>query len=238
MYTAAVERELSFHMLHEKDLSPIRFARICRADGKEIPQDHIVKGYEYRDGDYVILHDEDFKKADVHKTKSIDIVEFSEAASIDPIYFEKPYYLEPAPGAGKAYVILREALIKSGKVGVAKYVLRNKEHVGILKAEGNALILDQMRYKDEMTKPKLTIPAGHPAKNEIAMAIKLIDQFSGAFHPEKFHDAYSKDLEKVIEKKAHGKPVHVKGVEPVPTKAPDIMAMLKASLEKEHAKAR
>ncbi len=236
MYGAAVDRELQFNMLHEKDLSPIRFVRVCSAEGKPVPFPDIVKGYEFRKGDYVILHDEDFEKANVHKTKTIDVIEFSDAQEVEMKYFEKPYYLEPDPNAAKAYILLREALKKSGKVGIAKFVLRNKEHLGLLKPEGNLLMIDQLRFKDELKKPHLNIPERSATGREVVMAIKLIDQLSAHFHPEKFHDAYSQDLKKIINKKAHGKPIHLKGKEPVPTKVPDIMTMLRASLEKEHRK--
>ena len=236
LYSASRERELDFDMLHAKDHSPIRFARICRAEGKEVPYQDIVKGYEYRKGDYVILDDEDFKKADARKTKTIDIFEFTDADEIDPIYFEKPYYLAPEERAAKAYVLLREALKKSHKVGVAKYVLRNKETIGILKVEGDLLVLDQARYKDELRTPKITVPKIKTTAHEVSMALKLINELQGHFQPGKYHDSYSAELKKVIAEKAHGKTIKVKGKAPVATKVPDIMDVLRSSLEKEHKK--
>jgi len=240
LYTASVERELSFHLLHEKDVSPIRYARICREEGREVPSEDIVKGYEYRKGDYVILHDEDFQKADLRRTKSIDVFEFVEEKEVDPIYFEKPYYIEPEEGAGKAYVILREALAKSKRVGVAKYVLHNKEHLAVLKPEGDMLMLVNLRFKDELTRPKLKIPKGKSSQREVDMALRLIDQLTEHFKPEKFHDSYSGELKKIIAKKARGKTVKSKSKAPTPTDVPDIMSMLKKSLEKKksHAHAR
>ena len=233
MYSASVERELSFHLLHEKDLSPINYLRVCREEGTEVPHEEIVKGYEYRKGDYVILHDEDFAKANLKRTKTIDIAEFTAENEIDSIYLEKPYYLEPDERAGKAYVILREALAASKKVGVATYVLHDKEHLGILKAEGDVLVLDQLRFKDEIKKPNLKIPKTKTSVREVHMALELISHLTKHFHPEKFHDAYSGEVRKMIAKKAHGKVVHVKGKTPVPTKVPDIMAVLRKSLQKE-----
>src|SRR5205085_12350597 len=115
---------------------PIRFAKICRADGREISYNDIVRGYEYQEGDYIVLTDEDFKKANPKKTKTIEISEFVEEKEIDPIYFEKPYFLEPDKNAEKPYALLREALRRSKKVGIAKYVIRNKEHLGAVKAHG------------------------------------------------------------------------------------------------------
>src|SRR5215211_1486354 len=123
LYSATQEHGLNFDMLHKKDLSPIRYARICKADGKEIPYKDIVKGYEYQKGDYVVLVEEDFKRANIKKTKSIEMIEFTKESEINPLYYEKPYYLEPDKGADKAYVLLREALLKSKKVGIAKFVL-------------------------------------------------------------------------------------------------------------------
>ncbi|MFZ2804538.1 MAG: Ku protein [Patescibacteria group bacterium] len=233
LYSASVEREFNFQLLHKKDLSPISYARVCRAEGKEVPYEDVVKGYEYRKGDYVILHDEDFEKVDLKRTKSIDISSFTDESEIDPIYLEKPYYIEPDERAVKAYLILREALRVSHKVGVASYVLHNKEHLGILKVEGDVLVLDQLRYKEELKKPGLKVPKGKTSKREIDMALKLINQLTEHFHPEKYHDAYSDELKKVIAKKAHGKPVKAKGKEPKPTKVPDIMSVLRKSLEKE-----
>lgn len=233
MYSASVERELRFHLMHEKDLSPINYARICRAEGIEVPHEDIVKGYEYRKGDYVILHDEDFAKANLKRTKAIEIFEFTKQSEIDPIYLEKPYYLEPDEHAAKAYVILREALNASRKVGIATYVLHDKEHLGILKAEGDVLILDQLRFKDEITRPDLKIPHLKTPAREIHMALELIDQLTKHFHPEKFHDSYTAEIKQVIAKKAHGKTVRVKGKAPTPTKVPDIMSVLRASLRKE-----
>jgi DNA end-binding protein Ku len=133
LYSATAGMGLDLTMLHKKDISPIRYARICRADGKEIPYEDIVKGYEYQKGDYVILTDEDFKKASVEKTKAIEIESFVKESEIDPIYFEKPYYLEPEKGAQKAYALLRESLKKSKKIGLAKFVLRNREHLAAIR---------------------------------------------------------------------------------------------------------
>lgn len=232
LYSGSIEREVQFHLLHSKDLSPIRYARVCRAEGKEIPYEDVVKGYEYRKGDYVILHDEDFEKADARKTKSIEIFTFTDADEIDMMYFNKPYYLEPDEHAAKAYILLREALSKTKKVGVAKFVLRNKEHLAVLKPEGDVLVLVQLRYKADLVKPKIEVPKGRTTEREIDMAIKLIDQLNGHFHPEKYHDEYSGALKRVIAKRAHGKPVKPKGEAPEPTNVPDIMAVLRASLER------
>ncbi|MGE5297894.1 MAG: Ku protein [Acidobacteriaceae bacterium] len=240
LYSATSGTGLDFDMLHKKDLSPIRYARVCRSDGHEIPYDEIVKGYEYRKGDYVVLTDEDFKKANARKTQTVDIVDFSDEDKIDSIYYEKPYYLEPDKGAERAYMLLREALKRSKKVGIAKYVLRNKEHLGVIKPMKNAIVLNQLRFKDEIRPPEgLNLPEIKEAKGkEIDMALALIDQLTEPFDPEVYKDTYKQELTKVIEAKVKGKPVEQKDSEPEPTEVRDLMAALKQSLEKERARAR
>jgi DNA end-binding protein Ku len=236
LYSAtATEERLSFDMLHKKDLSPIRYARVCRTDGKEIPYQDIVKGYEYKEGDYVVLTDEDFKKASPRKTKTIDILDFAKETEIDTIFYEKPYYLEPDKGAEKAYALLREALKKSKKVGVASFVLRNKEHLAVIKPYGRAILLNQLRFQEELRKPEgLNLPEASKARNkEIDMALALIDQLSEPFKPEEYKDTYKRELKKVIEAKAKGKKLKVKEKVPEPTDVVDLVAMLKASLNKQ-----
>lgn len=225
-------------MLHGKDLSPIRYAKICRADGNEVPYEDIVKGYEYRKGDFVVLTDEDFERANAKKTKTIDIVEFSDEDEIDIRYFEKPYYLEPDKGADKPYALLREALTKSKKIAIAKFVLRNREHLAALKPVAGALVLEQMRFPAELREPSgLKLPEKVDVKgNEVEMALKLIDQLTQPFIPEDFHDTYTEELEKVIDAKVKGKPIVDDEKAPANTEVKDLMAMLKASLEKEQAK--
>jgi DNA end-binding protein Ku len=238
LYSATAGERLSFDMLHKKDLSPIRYARICREDGKEIPYEDIVKGYKYEDGDYVILTDEDFKKANVRKTKAVDIVDFTKESEIDPIYYEKPYYLEPDKGAAKPYALLREALKKSKKVGIAKFVLRNREILAVVKPHGNAIILEQLRYDKELrSTSELNLPKAESTSKEVDMALKLIEQLTTHFKPEKYKDTYEEELKEVIAAKAHGRKPKVKGKEPEPTEVRDIMALLQRSLES-HQKVR
>jgi DNA end-binding protein Ku len=241
LYSATAGTELSFNLLHKKDLSPIRYARICRADGKEVPYEDIVKGYEYQKGDYVILTDEDFKKVSARKTKTIDILDFAKESEIDTIYFEKPYYLEPDKGAEKAYTLLREALKKSKKVGIANFVLRNKEHLAAIKPFEDAIVVNQLRFKDEI-KPitELNLPKAKAAAKgkEIEIALALIDHLTDHFKPDSYKDTYKKELEKVIQAKAKGKPIKIKEEkEPEPTEVADIMRLLKESLERERVRA-
>ncbi|MBW3538502.1 Ku protein [Candidatus Parcubacteria bacterium] len=228
---------LDLNMLHKQDLSPIRYAKICRADGKEVAYEDIVKGYEYQKGDYVVLTDEDFKRANAKKTKTIEISEFTGEDEIDIRYFEKPYYLEPDKGAEKPYALLREALNRSKKVAIAKFVLRNREHIAAIKPVGKALVLNQMRFTSEIREPSgLKLPDEAVAGKEVDMALALIEQLTEPFIPEDFHDTYTEELEKVVRAKAKGKQPAAKGQEPENTQVKDLMAALKASLEQEKAK--
>ncbi len=242
LYSATAGTEISFNMLHKKDLSPIKYVRICRKDGKEVPYEEIVKGYEYQKGDYVVLTEEDFKKISAKKTKTIDILDFSMESEIDTIYFEKPYYLEPEKGAEKAYILLRDALKQSKKVGIATFVMRNKEHLAAIKTFEDVLVLNQLRFQDEIRTPdELNLPKVKAAAKgkEIEIALSLIDHLTGKFKPESYKDTYKKDLEKIIKAKAKGKPIKIKEEkEPHATEVADIMKLLKESLEKEHVRAR
>jgi DNA end-binding protein Ku len=240
LYSASLERRLNFDMLHKTDLSPIRFARICRLDGREIPYEDIVKGYEYQPGDYVVLTDQDFNKANVRKTKTIDIEEFTDAKQIDPMYYVKPYYLEPGKGAEKPYAVLREALKKSGKVAIAKFVLRNREHLAALTVQSDVLVLNQLRFSDEIKKPEdIKIPDKKTANNrEVDMALALIDQLTAAFKPSQFKDEYTQELKKVIDARIKGRRPKAKGKAPRATRVPDLLNTLQKSLKKQQRAAR
>jgi DNA end-binding protein Ku len=219
-------------MLHATDHSPIRYARVCRKDGKEIPYDEIVKGYEYRDGDYVELTNEDFKKADVRKTKTIDIKQFTDEKEIDTRYYEKPYYLEPVKGAERAYTLLRQALEKSGKVALAKYAMRARDNMAAIKPVGRVLVLNQLRFPADVRNPgNLNIPDEKAANEEVKMALALIDQLTKPFIPEDWHDTYTEELEEIIEEKAKGLKPKARGKAPEQTKVKDLMTTLKASLD-------
>lgn len=234
LYTAVAERGLDLDMLRRQDLCPIRYARVCRDTGEEVPYEDIVKGYEYRKGDYVVLEDEDFKRASARKTQTIDITEFVDSKEIDPKLFEKPFYLEPTKQARNAYALLREALRKTGKVGVGQFVLRNREHLVAVRPEEDVIVLEQMRFASEVRKHAgLDLPGEDEVnKRELEIAIKLVDQLTEPFKPEQFHDTYREELERVIAEKAQGKPPRPAEEAPVPTAAvPDLMAKLRESLE-------
>lgn len=234
LYSASEERELEFHMLHKEDLSPIRFARICRAEGKEIPYEDIVKGYEYSKGEFVILTEEDFRAANIRKTKTVDIMLFADVADIEPKFFDSPYYLEPAKGAEKPYVLLREVMKRTGQAGIGKFVLRQKEILCLIKPEGNFISLNRLRFSEQLRQPDdLKVPVEIELNDqELGLALQLVGQLSGKFEPEKFKDEYTKELKDVIEKKAKGETVAVSGQEPVPTRVADLMSVLEASLAK------
>jgi len=233
MYTAVKEARPDFTYLHKKDLSPIHYAKVCKTDGKEIPFQDIVKGYEYEKGDYVVLQDEDFKRADIRKTQTIDITDFVNRDEIDIKLLEKPYYLEPTRESKKAYALLCEGLARTGKVGIGSFVMRTREHLVLLKPEEGLLILEQMRFQSDIAKPaELNIPVEEKlSPRELDLAIKLIDQLTSAFHPEQYKDTYTEELMKIIDSKAHGKKPQPAGEKPIPTAVPDLMAKLRESLE-------
>lgn len=235
LYSATEEHSITFDMLHRRDLSPIRFARICKAEEKEVPYSEIVKGYEYQKDEYVVIKEEIFKQIE-QKSGAIEILHFADSCEIDSIYFEKPYFLEPGKGAEKAYALLRETLRQSDKVGVVKFVFRNKEHLGILRTYMNVIVLDQIRYAGEI-RPfnELKLPKeGQINKKEIEMALKLVHQQTEKFKPEAHRDEYTQKLKEAIEAEIQGKPISKKGASAArPSKVHDIMSLLKKSLEKE-----
>lgn len=236
LYSASRERELKFVLLHAKDHCRIHYARICEADGKEVPYEEIVKGYEVEKGRFVVLTEDDFKKANREKTSAIEILHFADEQEIDPIYYERPYFLGPDKKASKAYAILCEALCRSKKVAVCRYVLHHHERIGIVKAEGGALVLIQMRLQSELTLPKKVDLPKKVAQEEVKMAIALIDKLTKPFKPQKYKDTYVEDLKQIIRKKARHRKVLAKGHAVRPSKVQDLTALLRASLEKRVSK--
>ncbi len=233
MYTASHEREFKFVMLHEKDHSQIRYARICKTEEREVPWEEIIKGYEYQSGEFVILNDEDFSKANLTRSKSIEIVDFVKESDIDTIYYSKPYYLEPEKNAGSPYSLLREALRKSKQVGVARYIIHNHEHIGVIKPYGEMIVLNELRYDNEVVpSTDFNIPEKkRVSAKELEVAIQLIDHLTTSFDPTKYKDTYAEEIHKIIKQKAKGRKVRPKGQEPIPSKVQDIMSLLKASLD-------
>jgi DNA end-binding protein Ku len=234
LYSASQDRALHFKLVHKGDHCPIGYEKICKSTGKEIKGTEIVKAYELDNGVTVTLDNEDFKKANAHKTSTIDIESFAEEDEIDPIYYEKPYYIEPNKKAEKAYVLLREALKETKKVGIATFVLREKEKLGVIRVSDNILILNQLRFEDEIKEPSgIKFPEGKKSTGkEMEIAKMLIDKLSEPFKINKFKDTYTEELLEIINQKAKGKKPKQKGSIPTYTEMTDMMAMLKKSLEK------
>ena len=236
LYPATRREELKFRLLRESDLSPVNYKRVAEKDGKEVPWNQIVKGYEYEKGKYVILKDEDFQRVDLEATQTVDIQDFVEQEEIDPIFFYKPYYLEPQKGGDKAYALLRDALKDSGKVGIAKVVIKTREYLAGVKPEDGVLVLELMHFADELADPgKLHVPKKtEVGKREMNMAKSLIDGMSSKWNPEKYKDDYREALMEVIEEKveAGGKEIEEKPKKsPKPTKVIDLVSVLQKSLE-------
>ena len=241
LYPATRREELKFRLLRESDLSPVSYKRVAEKDGKEVPWNQIVKGYEYEKGKYVILKDEDFQRVDLEATQTVDIQDFVEQEEIDPIFFYKPYYLEPQKGGDKAYALLRDALKDSGKVGIAKVIIKTREYLAGVKPEDGVLVLELMHFADELADPgKLHVPKKTEiGKREMNMAKALVDGMSSKWNPEKYKDDYREALMEVIEEKvdAGGKEIEEKPKKaPKPTKVIDLVSVLQKSLEQTGAK--
>jgi DNA end-binding protein Ku len=236
LYPATRREELKFRLLRKSDLSPVNYKRVAEKDGQEVPWDEIVKGYEYEKGKYVILKDEDFERVDLEATQTVDIQDFVDQEEIDPMFFYKPYYLEPQKGGDKAYILLRDALEESKKVGIAKVVIKTRQYLAGVKPEDGALVLELMHFADELADPsKLHVPKKvNVGKREMNMAAALIDSMSSKWNPEKYHDDYREALMEVIEEKveAGGKEIEEKPKRaPKPTKVIDLVSVLQKSLE-------
>jgi DNA end-binding protein Ku len=219
-------------MLDKKDHANIKFKRVNENTGKEVPWPNIVKGYKLPNDDYVVLSEEDFAKASAKKTKVVEITDFVNEDEIDSVYFETPYYLEPDKSGARAYALLREALVKTKKVGIATFVMRSKESLAILRPSSKVIVLNRIRFAEEIRDPAdLNLPAKAEVKaNELKMAVSLIEQLSGKFDISKYKDTYSGELMKVIKAKAKGVKVKEPKLKIVHTKSKDLMDQLKASL--------
>jgi DNA end-binding protein Ku len=231
MYSATQQSDLDLDMLDKKDHSNIRFKRVNESTGREIAWENIVKGYKLN-GDYVILDEEDFAKASPRKSKILEISEFVNEKDVDSIYFETPYYIEPEKSGAKAYILLRNALNKSGKAGLGSFVLRTKESLCLVRPSGKILLVNKIRFDQEIRPvSELSVPSATIKPAELKMAMHLIDQLSGEFDISKYKDTYSGELLKIIKAKAKGKEIDVPHMKVVHSKAKDIMAQLKESIE-------
>jgi DNA end-binding protein Ku len=241
LYPASRREELSFRQLRKSDLSPINYKRVAEVDQKEVPWEDIVKGFEYEKGQFVVVTDEDFKRANVEATQTVDISDFVNLDDIDPMFFDKPYYLEPQKGGKKAYALLRDTLKETGKVGIAKVVIKTKQHLAAVKPKGNALVLELMHFAEELLESnELDLPKGDEAvgKKELDMAKALVESMTSKWEPDKYKDQYTEQLKKVIEEKveAGGKELPApKGKAKAPTNVVDLVAILKKSIEENTA---
>jgi DNA end-binding protein Ku len=230
--------ELDMTMLDKRDLAPVGYKRVNKSTGKEVPWGEVVKGYEYKDDQYVVLSDEDFRRANPEAAKTVDILAFVELAEIAPQYFDTPYYLKPEKRGEKAYALLRDTLEKAGKAGVASVVIRTKQYLAALVAQDELLVLNTLRYADELKDPaELEIPKAKVTPKELDMALRLVEDMADEWHPDKYKDTYKDDLLKRIKEKvkageteeiteAEKEPRAAKGAEVI-----DLMALLKKSVE-------
>ena len=219
LYPAQTSNRLDFDLLEKRDFSRVRYQRVNEKTGKQVTWDQIVKGFQYKKGEYVALTDDDFKKANVEASQSIAITDFVDAGAISSLYYDTPYYLEPLKNGRRAYALLREVLKKTGKVGIAKVVLRTRQHLAALISQGPLLVLNTLRYPHELRDPsQLDLPQTNGKKRdissqEIKMAEQLVETMIAEWQPEKYRDEYHDDLLELIEKKV--KAGQTKDVEPV-----------------------
>jgi DNA end-binding protein Ku len=235
LFSAVRDHRPRFRLLHAKDESPVHYERVCQTEGKPVAWEDLVKGYEYAKGRFVVLTKDDFKTAALEKTKTIDILDFVDPKQIDERYFETPYYLQPAKGTDRAYALLREAIRDSGRLGIAKIILRDAQHLAAVEAIGDALVLTMMRFADELADlndfrfpHKADIRSG-----ELKMARQLIDTLAADWHPDKYTDEYTANLMRLINAKLKGKQPHLRAADTGTKRAEvvDLMARLRASLE-------
>jgi DNA end-binding protein Ku len=235
VYPATKEEKVSFRQLRKTDLSPIKYKKVAEADSKEVSADQIVKGYEYERGQYVVLKEEDFAKVKIESTHSIDITDFVDLGQVDPKFFYKPYFLEPQKGGEKAYALLHKALSGTGKIGIAKVVISNREHLASVKPDGLFLILELMHFASEILSPAelKNGPVGAITDKELKMAQTLIESMSVDWEPEKYRDEYRTALMEMIEQKAQHKEVPGKAAPAVrATNVVDLVKVLQQSLNR------
>lgn len=238
MYSATQSSNLNLDMLDKKDHSNIKFQRINEKTGKVVAWENIVKGYKL-DNDYVVLEDKDFEAASAKKTKTIEISDFVKEEEISSLYYETPYYLEPDKSGTRPYELIRQALIKTKKVGVATFVMRSKESLAILRPDNDVIVLNRIRFEEEIRDTdELVLPKDTDVKPaELKMAISLIDQLTAKFDISKYKDTYNAELLKLIKAKASGKTIQIPEMKIVHSKTKDLMEQLKASLDVKRKKA-
>ncbi|WP_062356685.1 Ku protein [Bacillus kwashiorkori] len=236
MHAATEDKDIKFRSLHNKCHTPIKYEKVCPTCNIEIANEEIVKAYEYTKGKYVVLEDEDFNKLEKEMDeKAVDIIDFVKITEIDPIYFNKTYYLSPNEGGGKAYSLLRKAMAESEKVGIAKIVIRSKEQLAVIRVYENTLVMETIHYPDEVRNASdvPNVPNNDTvSEKELATAILLIDQLTTEFNPEKYKDEYREALLKIINAKRTGKETVVPEAKGERTSVTDLMAALQASIDR------
>jgi len=234
VYPATREEKLSFRQLRRHDLSPIKYKKVAEVDMKEVPGDEIVKGYEYEKGRYIVLSDEDFEKVRIESTHSIDITDFVDLEQVNPKFFYKPYFLEAGKGGEKAYALLHKALSGTGKIGIAKVVIANREYLAAVKPDGLFLILELMHFASEVLSPEeLSRPKTDLNEKELKMAQALIDSMSSEWQPEKYRDQYRDAVMEMIETKAKNKKLPAPAPSaPRSTNVVDLVKVLQESLNR------
>jgi DNA end-binding protein Ku len=240
LYTATRRDELKFRLLRKTDLSPVNYKRVAEADGKEVPWEDIVKGYEYEKGKFVVLKEEDFKRVDVEATQTVDIMNFVQIEEVDPLFFYKPYFMEVGKGGDKAYVLLRDALQSSGKIAISKVVIKTRQHLAAIKPQKHGLMLELMHFPEELIdagefKSPTEKSLGAP---EMRMATQLIESMTTKWTPEMYKDDYREALEKVIEEKVESGGKHEAPVKRArkATNVIDLVSVLQRSLDQSKAK--
>ena len=234
VYPATQREDLKFRLLRKSDLSPVNYKRVAEADGKEVPWEEIVKGYEYEKGRYVVLKEEDFRRVDIEATQTVEIQSFVKLEEINPVLFYKPYYLEPEKGGDRAYVLLRDVLRETERIGIAKVVIKVRQHLAAIKPQERGLMLELMHFPEELVDiAEFKAPAQKAAtKAEMNMAKQLVESMAGQWDPSAYHDDYHKALEKLIEEKIE----HPTAQAPAPARrkaAPsvDLVSVLQRSIQ-------
>jgi DNA end-binding protein Ku len=235
LYSAVSRKSVRFHQLDDKEHARIQQKRVSSKTGEEVPYENIVKGYEIAPDQYVVVEPEELEALDPEKTRTIDILDFVDESEIDPIYYDHPYYLAPAPGAEKAYDLLRSAMEEAGKVAIAKVVIRSKESLVAIRPADSVLTMSTMLFHDEVVDPdninELPEKAGKPSKRELEMAEQLIGSLTSDFQPQRYRDEYRERVLDLIERKAQGEEIAVQAPPEEPAKVPDLMAALEASIK-------
>ncbi|MDB6137269.1 MAG: Ku protein [Verrucomicrobiaceae bacterium] len=234
LYPATHSEDLKFRLLRGKDQSPVNYKRVAEADGKEVPWDQIVKGYEYEKGKFVVLKEEDFKRVDIEATQTVDIQTFVELDEVNPVFFDKPYYMEPQKGGDKAYVLLRDSLRSSKRIGIATVVIKTRQHLAAVKAQDQGLMLELMHFAEELRDiSDFKVPRDTKlSKKEMDMAGALIDSMTGKWDPEAYKDEYREALQHMVEEKIKrgGKDLPKVKAQKRPTNVIDLVSVLEQSL--------